>query len=81
MSAVRLEERLIQAMRDQSLVVTEAIEEQVYVEVFNCPSASLSKLESAPGRLFALCKRKCTDEVNAVCVPLIGEIACGRRAS
>lgn len=54
----RIEERIIQAMIANNLVVTEAIEEQVYAEVFNCPSVRPSKIRIRPDLSICLLQAK-----------------------
>lgn len=67
----RLEERIISKMRKAGLLVTEAIEEQVYVEVFNGRASDMSDAVE----LFAECKRLVAGEVEAVTKPRDGELS------
>lgn len=68
---IRYEETLIAEMRAAGLLVTEAVEEQVYVEVFNGkPRQKFNALE-----LFAACKKAVGREIEAETKPLPGEIS------
>lgn len=66
----RYEEVLISEMREAGLLVTEAIEERIYVEVFSAKAGE----RFDPITLFAACKIKVGGNVEAETKPLPGEI-------